>query len=75
VLPTLTLLSTQIFPPFFSTNSLHSNKPNPVLNSPSVPLELTFSSTLKSLLTSSSGIPTPLSSTAISIVPFGLIYF
>lgn len=49
VVPSPTLLSTLILPPFFSTNSLHSNKPNPVLGSPSVPLLFTFALTLNKL--------------------------
>ena len=60
-------LSTQILPPCFSTNSLQSNRPNPVPDSASVPdVDKTFeiSNSFNKL---SGAIPTPLSVTDIVV--------
>ncbi len=57
--------STHILPPCFSTNSLQSNNPSPLLGSPSVPVLLTFESILNKLFNNSKPIPIPLSLTEI----------
>jgi len=57
-------LSTQIFPPCFSTNSLQSNKPKPVPVSFAVPVVVRTSDISNSLDKLSGFIPIPLSETA-----------
>ena len=56
-------LSTYIFPPCFSTNSLQSNNPNPVPVSPAVPLVVSTTEISNSFERLSVGMPTPLSET------------
>ncbi len=69
LLPLPNLLSTQIFPPFFSTNSLQRISPKPVPVSSSVPASDFLSVIENKFLRTSFLIPTPLSSTVVSIKP------
>jgi hypothetical protein len=63
VVPCPGVLSSQIFPPCFSMNSLHKIKPNPVPGSFAVPLDDWVVPILKSFPAISDSIPTPLSAT------------
>ena len=60
-LPFPSSLSTQILPPCFSTNSLHSIMPSPVLGSPSVPFRVILPSRRNKCSTISRLIPMPVS--------------